>query len=109
MGAAMVSLVDHAHDGRTPVATAWVLCAGAAVVLCATMLVSGSLRARQRDPALYQPLTRTCAAMAVACLGLAAARPAPLLLGLALVLLLGIPWGLAVAHHLANAGKSEPT
>jgi low temperature requirement protein LtrA len=90
--AAMVSLVDHAHDGRTPVATAWVLCAGAAVVLCATMLVSGSLQARQRDPALYQPLTRTCAAMAAACLGLAAARPAPLLLGLALVLLLGIPW-----------------
>jgi len=38
MGAAMISLVDHAHDGRTPVATAWVLCAGAAVVLCATML-----------------------------------------------------------------------
>jgi low temperature requirement protein LtrA len=30
MGAAMISLVDHAHDGRTPVATAWVLCAGAA-------------------------------------------------------------------------------
>jgi low temperature requirement protein LtrA len=74
------------------VAAAWVLCAGAAVVLCATMLVSGSLQARQRDPALYQPLTRTCAAMAAACLGLAAARPAPLLLGLALVLLLGIPW-----------------
>src|SRR6516162_6002409 len=34
MGAAMVSLIDHAHDGRTPAATAWVLCAGAAVVLC---------------------------------------------------------------------------
>jgi hypothetical protein len=31
MGAAMISLVDHAHDGRTPLATAWVLCAGAAV------------------------------------------------------------------------------
>ena len=27
MGAAMVSLVDHAHDGRTPAATAWVLSA----------------------------------------------------------------------------------
>jgi low temperature requirement protein LtrA len=33
-------------------------------------------------------------------------RPTPLLLGLALVLLLGIPWGLAVAHHLASAAKS---
>ena len=32
----------------------------------------------------------------------AAARPAPLVLGLALVLLLGIPWVLAVAHRLTN-------
>src|SRR5215471_14750783 len=29
--------VDHAHDGRTPAATAWVLCAGTAIVLCVTM------------------------------------------------------------------------
>src|ERR1700730_15183117 len=40
MGAAVVSLVDHADDNRTPVATAWVLCGGAAVVLCATLPVS---------------------------------------------------------------------
>jgi low temperature requirement protein LtrA len=43
MGAAMVSLVDHAHDGRTPVATAWVLCAGAGAVLGTTMLLAASL------------------------------------------------------------------
>lgn len=73
-------------------------------------LASGyiSLQARQRDPALYQPLTRTRAAVAGACLAVGAARPTPLLLGLALVLLLGVPWGLAVAHHLANAAKSPP-
>jgi low temperature requirement protein LtrA len=102
MGAAMVSLVDHAHDGRTPAATAWVLCAGAAVVLGATMLVSASLQAWYRDRRLYRTLARTCAAVGVACLGVAAARPAPLLLGLALVLLLAIPWGLAVMHRLAS-------
>jgi low temperature requirement protein LtrA len=45
MGAAMVSLVDHAHDGRTPAATAWVLGAGAAVVLIATMLLAATLPA----------------------------------------------------------------
>jgi low temperature requirement protein LtrA len=100
MGAAMVSLVDHAHDGRTPAATAWVLCAGVAVVLCATMLVSASLRAWHSDRRLYRPLARSCAAVAAACLGLGAARPAPLVLGLALVLLLSIPWGLAVARRL---------
>jgi len=102
MGAAMVSLVHHAHDGRAPAATAWVLGAGAAVVLGATMLVAASLQAWQSDRGLYRPLARTCAGVAVACLAVAAARPAPLVLGLALVLLFGIPWGLAVGHRLAH-------
>jgi low temperature requirement protein LtrA len=106
MGAAMVSLVHHAHDGRTPAATAWTLCAGAAVVLCATMLVSASLEEWQRDRGLYRPLAGTCAAVALACLGVGAARPAPLLLGLALVVLLSIPWVFAVARRLANGAGS---
>jgi low temperature requirement protein LtrA len=108
MGAAMVSLVDHAHDGRTPVATAWVLSGGAAFVLCVTMLLAASLQAWDRDRGLYRPLARTCAAVAVACLGVGAARPAPLIFGLALVLLLSIPWGFAVAHRLAD-GAGSPT
>ncbi|HEY3036991.1 MAG TPA: low temperature requirement protein A [Streptosporangiaceae bacterium] len=107
MGAAMVSLVHHAHDGRTPAATAWILCAGAAVVLCATILVSASLQAWRSDRGLYQPLAGTCAAVALACLGLAAARLAPLFLALALVLLLSIPWALAVTRRLAN--RAEPS
>jgi low temperature requirement protein LtrA len=106
MGAAMVSLVDHAHDGRTPAATAWLLCAGAAVVLAATMLVAASLQAWQADRGLYRPLARTCAAVAAACLAVGAARPAPLFLGLALVVLLSIPWALAVARRLA--GRAGP-
>jgi low temperature requirement protein LtrA len=106
MGAAMVSLVDHAHDGRTPAATAWLLCAGAAVVLGATMLVAASLQAWHRDRSLYRPLARTCAAVAAACLAVGAARPPPLLLALVLVVLLSIPWVLAVARHLAS--RTDP-
>jgi low temperature requirement protein LtrA len=102
MGAAMVSLVDHAHDGRTPAATAWVLCAGTAVVLGATMLVASALQAWRRDPGLYRPLAGVCAAVAVGCLGVAGGRPAPLLLGVALVVLLCIPWVFAVMHRLAS-------
>ncbi len=103
MGAAMVSLTGHAHDARTPAATAWTLCAGAAVVLGATMLVAASLKAWPRDSGSYHPLARTCAAVAVACLAVGAARPAPLILGLALVLLLSIPWGLAVARRVRDS------
>jgi low temperature requirement protein LtrA len=106
MGAAMVSLTDHAHDGRTPAATAWVLCAGAATVLSATMLLSASLQAWRQDRRLYRPLARICAAVAVACLGLGAAPPAPLLLGVALVVLLSIPWVFAVARRLGGGAAS---
>jgi low temperature requirement protein LtrA len=104
MGAAMVSLVDHAHDGRSPASTAWVLSAGAGAVLCSTMLIAGSLQAWDRDRGLYRPLARTCAAVAVVCLGVGAARPAPIILGLALVVLLSIPWGVAVVHRGQQLG-----
>jgi low temperature requirement protein LtrA len=103
MGAAMVSLVDHAHDGRTPAATAWVLGGGAAVVLITTMLLAATLPAWDHERGLYRPLAGTCTASALACLGLAATRPAPLLLALGLVLLLSIPWVYAVARRLAGA------
>jgi len=106
MGAAMVSLVDQAHAGRTPAATAWVLCAGAAVVLGATILLVTTLQAWDRGRGLYRPLARAGAAVAAACLVLGAARPAPLVLGLALVVLLSIPGGLAVARKLAGATDS---
>ena len=101
MGAAMVSLITHAHSGRTPAATAWVLCGGAAVVLVSTMLVAAALKSWQDDRGLYQPLARASAASAVACLAAAALRPAPLILGLVIVALLSIPWTLAVARKLA--------
>jgi low temperature requirement protein LtrA len=106
MGAAMLSLVDHAHQGRTPAATAWVLSAGAAVMLGATMLIAATLQAWDRDRTLYRSLARICAVVAVACLGVGAARPAPLVLGLALVILLSIPWGYAVVRRLASATGS---
>ena len=65
------------------------------------MLISASLQDWQRESGLYRPLACTCAAVALACLGLAAAHPAPLILAVALVVLLGIPWGVALARRLA--------
>jgi hypothetical protein len=78
------------------------LCAGAAVVLCATMFLAASLRDWDGDRDLYRPLAWTCGAVAAVCLGVAAARPAPLLLCLALIVLLAIPWALAVGHRVAH-------
>lgn len=103
MGAAMVSLVHDSHDGRTPAATAWMLSAGTAAVLGATMVIAASLQDWRRDRGLYRPLARMSAAVALACLGVGLARPAPLVLGLVLTVLLAIPWGFAVAHRSAAA------
>jgi hypothetical protein len=85
-----------------------VLSAGAAVVLSAAMLLSASLQAWRRDRALYRPLARTCAIVAIACLAVGAARPTPLILCLVLILLLGVPWVLAVVRRLGVA-TDRPT
>ncbi|MFC1403472.1 MULTISPECIES: low temperature requirement protein A [Streptacidiphilus] len=106
MGAAMVDLVEYAHESRTPAATAWVLCAGAAVVLCMTMVLASSLQIWRTTQGLYRPLSRTCVAAAVLCVAVGAARPAPLVLGIALALLFGIPWTLAVVKRLSD--DTEP-
>jgi low temperature requirement protein LtrA len=107
MGAAMVSLIRHAHDGRTPVATAWMLCAGAAAVLASTMLIAAALEVWEHERALYRPLARTCAVSAAVCLGVAALRPAPVILGASIVVLLSIPWVHAVILRLNSTSGSS--
>jgi len=69
------------------------------------MLIAASLQAWHSDRGLYRPLAITCTAVAAACLGVGAARPAPLLLVVTLVVLLSVPWALAVAYFLANGTK----
>ena len=107
MGAAMVDLVEQAHDSRTPADTAWVLGGGAAVVLGATMALATTLPAWHQDRRLYRPLARTCVTAAVVAVAVSAARPSPLVLGLALVLAFAVPWTLAVAIRLSD-DETEP-
>lgn len=108
MGAAMVSLIEHAHAPRTAAATSWVLCGSAAAVLVSTMLVASSLQAWRDKRDFYRLLSRSCATAAVACVGLGAARPAPPALVLGLVLLFGVPWVLAVGYRLRHEEPRPP-
>ena len=80
--------------------SAWVLCAGTAIVLCATVLVAASLQEWRDDRQLHRPLSRLCVGVALACLALGALRPAPPLLAVTLVVLLSAPWLYAVRHRL---------
>jgi low temperature requirement protein LtrA len=108
MGAAMLSLAEHAHDTRTPAPTAWTLCVSAAIVLAATALIMTTLAAWRDHPRLNRAVAMICVAASVACLVLGVARPPPIVLTLALVALYSLPWSYAVAHvvsHDSGAGR----
>jgi hypothetical protein len=104
----MVSVIQHAHATRTPTATAWDLCTSAAVVLASTALLTTCLHDWGDQPGLYRPLFLTCIAASVGCLGMGIARPTPLVLVLAVVVLFGIPWAFAVAHRVTHHDTSAP-
>ena len=56
-GAAMVSLIAHAHDARTPANTAWLLAGAVAVGLLALILTMRSLADAERLAVVYRPMT----------------------------------------------------
>jgi hypothetical protein len=72
-----------------------------------TAAVAASLGAWDADRGLYRPLAVACAVAAAACLGVGAARPAPLVFSAALVLLFGVPSGLAVVRRVTHEEPSR--
>ena len=100
-GAAMVSLIEHAHDHRTPAATAWLLAGAMAVGLLALAVTQRTLVDAQRLKAVYRPLGLAMMAGAAAALAVGWARPAPWLLALLLVAVLSVLWCFAVSRFLS--------
>ncbi|NNL98357.1 MAG: low temperature requirement protein A [Acidimicrobiia bacterium] len=109
-GAAMISLVEHAGDERAPAATAWVLAGSVAVALVALIGAMRELRDFERLSSVYRPLVPTLAGAAVAALLVGWLRPAPWLLVLTLVMVLGAPWWVAVDRwlRLDDPGSIQP-
>ena len=107
-GAAMVSLIEHAHDARTPVGTAWLLAGAVALGLLALSVTERTLVDAQRLSVVYQPLSLAMGAGAGAALVVGWARPAPWLLALLLVAILSVLWVFAVSRFLlADAWGGE--
>jgi low temperature requirement protein LtrA len=102
-GAAIVSLIEHAHDPVTPVATAWLMSASVALGVLALVLTARSLEDAVRLDAVYQPLALALAFGAAAALLAGALAPAPWLLALLQVAILSGVWLFAVAW-LIRAG-----
>jgi len=103
-GAAMVSLIEHAHDPRTPPGTAWLLAGAVGLGLLALAVTQRTLVDAQQFDAVYRPIGPAMAAGAAAALVLGWARPAPWLFALLLVAVLSVLWFFAVSRlKLAHA------
>ena len=99
-GAAMVSLIGHADDARTPAGTARLLAGAVALGLVSLIFTEQALVDAVRLDAVYRPLRILLAAGAVAALVAGWARPAPWLLGLVLVAILTVLWLFAARRFL---------
>ena len=101
-GAAMVGLIAHAHDQRTPPEIAWLLAGSVALELLALLITMWSLVDFGRHAAVYRPLTVVMAGGAALALLAGAWQPAPWLLALSLVAILSAVWLFAVVRLFAT-------
>lgn len=95
-GAGMIGLVEHAGDGRTPTATAWLISASTATVALSIAVLTKTIAAHSGR----RLVSLTLAVAAGASLIAGAARPAPWLLALILSGLLFAVWLEAFARHV---------
>jgi low temperature requirement protein LtrA len=99
-GAGMVSLIGHAHDGRTPAGTSWLLAGAVAAGLLALVLTERALVDAERLSLVFHPLGLALSGGAAAALLVGWVRPAPWLLALLLVAILSAIWFFAVSRFL---------
>ena len=99
-GAAMVSLIEHAGDGRSPAASAYLLAASVAIMLLSLILVVRALADFSRLIRVYQPVQTAMAAGALVALAMGWLRPAPWIFVLLLALLQTVVWWFAVDRWL---------
>ena len=99
-GAAMVRLIAHADDHRTPAGTAWLLGGAVALGLVSLIFTEKVLVDAARLDAVYRPLRIGLAVGAAAALVSGWARPAPWLFGLSLVAILVALWIFAALRFL---------
>jgi len=106
-GAGMVSLIEHAHDSGTPGPTSWLLSGAVAMGLVFLIPTWRALAEAGQLGSVYRKLWIATVAGAVASVIIGWARPAPWLLGLLLVVVLGLVWAVAV-RAFALAGTWGP-
>ena len=99
-GAAMVSLIEHAHDATTPPETAWLIAGSVALGLVAQAATERTLVDADRLATVYRPFGQALVAAAAAALVAGWIRPAPWLLAVLLAVILSALWFFAASRFL---------
>jgi len=102
-GAAIVSLIEHAHEPVTPPETALLLGGSVTIGLVALILTERSLEDALRLEVVYRPLGVALAVGALAALGAGLLAPTPWLLAVLLVAILTALW-VFVVFRMIRAG-----
>ncbi len=100
-GGALLSLIEHAGDGRAPEESAWLLTGAVAVALLGLVIVMRTLIDYPRLGPIYRPLTLAIPVASAATLFIGWLRPTPWLLVLLIVAVLSGLWWLAVDRWLS--------
>ncbi len=106
-GAAMVKLVEHAHDNRTPTDTGRLLVGSVAVVLAGIAIASRSLKHDEFPQRVRRqvPIVTALGALAVVLIGLA--KPSPLWLVIGINAVLSVVWLWLFIVLLASGGVPQ--
>ena len=102
-GAAIVSLIEHAHDPTTPPETALLLGGSVTIGLLGLILTARSLEDADRLQVVYRPLGVALAVGALAALIAGLLAPTPWVLAVALIAILTAVW-LFVVVRMIRAG-----
>jgi low temperature requirement protein LtrA len=103
-GAAMVSLVEHADDHRTPSSTAWLLSGSVALVLAGIALAARALPDDEFPAGMARHVDPTFVIAGAVLLAVAALRPPPIVLVIAISLVLFATWLWLFVVYLARGG-----
>jgi len=107
-GAAIVSVIEHAHDGSTPAETALLLGGSVAIGLLALIVTERSLEDAVRLDDVYRPLGAVLAAGAAIALLAGWWAPAPWVLAALVVAILTALWFFVVARMIRAGVWGEP-
>jgi len=106
-GAAMTSLIGHAHDSGAPQATAWLISGAVAVGLIALVPTALALADAVQLHAVYRKIGSTMIAGAVAALALGWVQAPPWVLALLLSAILAIVWLVVISRFWRAHAWSE--